>query len=335
MAEFAAVVYQNEFLPEGGTDVNAIVTVTCTGCAVGSGPYRLGRRRRDHHRRHLGLDGSYADGGGQAGGRRRARPDRRRDLVRGGGRARTRPTSPTRPYGPAPGMVVMDANRRFQAHQAVQQFRADGGTAMGTVADAGRAPLRLGRRAVGRRADQTPRDPAHRRREPQRDARPAERGHRVGRGPLPVRLPRRRRRLAGRRGAADRAGAAGHGRHRRRARASCSAEFASLMQAVDGARGRGRRPAGLDAAGRAAAVRPPGVAVGRGPHDPPHRRQRAHRRVPDGLVGRRVARLPRRPSGCPPSRSARSSSPPASSSPSGRTSSPSRWSRPAGPTTRA
>ena len=31
MAEFTAEVYQNEFLPEGGTDVNAIVTVTCAG----------------------------------------------------------------------------------------------------------------------------------------------------------------------------------------------------------------------------------------------------------------------------------------------------------------
>ena len=31
MAEFTAAVYQNEFLPDGGTDVNAIVTVTCTG----------------------------------------------------------------------------------------------------------------------------------------------------------------------------------------------------------------------------------------------------------------------------------------------------------------
>ena len=31
MAEFTAEVYQNEFLPEGGTDVNAIVTITCQG----------------------------------------------------------------------------------------------------------------------------------------------------------------------------------------------------------------------------------------------------------------------------------------------------------------
>lgn len=31
MAEFTAAVYQNEFLPDGGTDVNAIVTISCTG----------------------------------------------------------------------------------------------------------------------------------------------------------------------------------------------------------------------------------------------------------------------------------------------------------------
>ena len=31
MATFSADVYQNEFLPDGGTDVHAIVTVACTG----------------------------------------------------------------------------------------------------------------------------------------------------------------------------------------------------------------------------------------------------------------------------------------------------------------
>jgi hypothetical protein len=34
MAEFTAEVYQNEFLPEGGTDVNAIVTITCQGAGA-------------------------------------------------------------------------------------------------------------------------------------------------------------------------------------------------------------------------------------------------------------------------------------------------------------
>jgi hypothetical protein len=39
MAEFTAEVFQNEFLPEGGTDVHAIVSVTCTGAgAAGQGP---------------------------------------------------------------------------------------------------------------------------------------------------------------------------------------------------------------------------------------------------------------------------------------------------------
>ena len=31
MAQFSAEVYQNEFLPQGGTDVHAIVTITCSG----------------------------------------------------------------------------------------------------------------------------------------------------------------------------------------------------------------------------------------------------------------------------------------------------------------
>src|SRR5450759_2372248 len=34
MADFTAEVYQNEFLPDGGTDVHAIVTVTCTGAGA-------------------------------------------------------------------------------------------------------------------------------------------------------------------------------------------------------------------------------------------------------------------------------------------------------------
>ena len=34
MAEFSATVYQNEHLPAGGTDVNAIVTITCVGAGI-------------------------------------------------------------------------------------------------------------------------------------------------------------------------------------------------------------------------------------------------------------------------------------------------------------
>ena len=34
MAEFTTTVHQNEFLPDGGTDVHAIVSVTCTGAGT-------------------------------------------------------------------------------------------------------------------------------------------------------------------------------------------------------------------------------------------------------------------------------------------------------------
>src|SRR5919205_666191 len=34
MADFTATVYQNEFLPDGGTDVHAIVTIECSGAGT-------------------------------------------------------------------------------------------------------------------------------------------------------------------------------------------------------------------------------------------------------------------------------------------------------------
>ena len=36
MADFTAEVFQNEFLPDGGTDVHAIVRVTSTGATAGA-----------------------------------------------------------------------------------------------------------------------------------------------------------------------------------------------------------------------------------------------------------------------------------------------------------
>jgi len=132
MAEFAATVYQNEFLPEGGTDVNAIVTITCaqvgaagTAGRTGSGDAgeiiivdtsgSMGRTRMEAAKQaaDAALD-QIADGTWFA-------------VVAGTHQAYL--ACP--PVRSGPGMVVMDANRRFQAHQAVQQLRADGGTAMG------------------------------------------------------------------------------------------------------------------------------------------------------------------------------------------------------------
>ena len=34
MAQFTSTVFQNEFLPDGGTDVNAIITVDCQGAGA-------------------------------------------------------------------------------------------------------------------------------------------------------------------------------------------------------------------------------------------------------------------------------------------------------------
>ena len=81
MAEFTATVLQNEFLPDGGTDVHAIVTVDCSGRRHRR-PDGLRRGRRDHHHRHLGLDGAVGDGGRQAGGPGGAGRDRRRHVLR-------------------------------------------------------------------------------------------------------------------------------------------------------------------------------------------------------------------------------------------------------------
>jgi uncharacterized protein YegL len=130
MAEFSASVYQNEFLPDGGTDVNAIVTVTCSGAGSagqsGAGDAgeiiivdtsgSMGRTKLEAAKIAAAaavdqiLDGTYfavVAGSHQA---YLAFP-----VVRTGA-----------------GMVRMDAAARNAAHQAIRQFRADGGTAMGT-----------------------------------------------------------------------------------------------------------------------------------------------------------------------------------------------------------
>ena len=62
MAEFSAAVYQNEFLPDGGTDVNAIVTVTCTGAGA------AGQSGSGDAGEIIIVDTSGSMGGDQAGG---------------------------------------------------------------------------------------------------------------------------------------------------------------------------------------------------------------------------------------------------------------------------
>ncbi len=95
MAEFTAAVYQNEFLPDGGTDVNAIVTVTCTGAGT-AGQTGSGSAGEIIIVDTSGSMGTADDGRGQGGRPGRAGRDPRRHLVRGGRRLRPRRRWPTR-----------------------------------------------------------------------------------------------------------------------------------------------------------------------------------------------------------------------------------------------
>ena len=131
MAQFTAEVFQNEFLPDGGTDVHAIVRVTCRGAGHGRADQR-GRRRRDHHHRHLGLDGPD---------RHRARPRNAataalNEIIDGTWFAVIAGNHVGQLVFPYPGrpaqMVRMDPSTRQAAIAIDAAFRADGGTAMGT-----------------------------------------------------------------------------------------------------------------------------------------------------------------------------------------------------------
>ena len=99
MADFTAAVYQNEFPPTGapmpGDRVGHL-----RQCRQGR-PGRQRGRRRDHHHRHIGLDGCRDDGGCH--GRLRSRRSTRSSTAPGSrsSRAMARPSLPTRTSAPA------------------------------------------------------------------------------------------------------------------------------------------------------------------------------------------------------------------------------------------
>src|SRR5918998_238596 len=107
MADFTAAVYQNEFLPAGGTDVNAIVTITCRGAGT------AGRTKLEAAKQAAAaaidqiVDGTYFA------------------VVAGTHQAYL--AFP--PVRQGAGMVRMDPTPPFAAHQAISMFRSDGGTA--------------------------------------------------------------------------------------------------------------------------------------------------------------------------------------------------------------
>jgi hypothetical protein len=130
MANFTSDVYQNEFLPDGGTDVNAIVRITCdhAGVAGQSGSGDAGEIIVvDTSLSMTGRNFDAALEGAQAA------VDQIVDgtwfaVVAGNHRAYL--AYPRVRSGA--GMVRMDSTTRQQAKEAIRRFRPDGGTAMGS-----------------------------------------------------------------------------------------------------------------------------------------------------------------------------------------------------------
>jgi hypothetical protein len=130
MAEFSATVYQNEFLPDGGTDVNAIVTISCSG--AGS----AGQTGSGDAGEIIIVDTSGSMGRTKLEAAKTAASAALDQILDGTWFAVVAGTHQAYlaypPVRTGTGMVRMDARSRFEAQQAISQFRSDGGTAMGT-----------------------------------------------------------------------------------------------------------------------------------------------------------------------------------------------------------
>ncbi len=129
MAEFSAAVYQNEFLPDGGTDVNAIVTVTCSGAGQAG---RSGGAAGEI----IIVDTSGSMGTVNMNAAKVAAAAAVDQIIDGtwfavvAGNHQAYLAYP--PVRTGAGMVQMDASTRASAHQAIGDFTSEGGTAMGT-----------------------------------------------------------------------------------------------------------------------------------------------------------------------------------------------------------
>jgi von Willebrand factor type A C-terminal domain/von Willebrand factor type A domain len=130
MADFTAEVYQNEFLPDGGTDVHAIVTVTCTGAGA------AGQAGDGDAAEIVIVDTSGSMGEVNIRAAQNAAAAAIDQIIDGTWFAVIAGTHEARmafPAGrPELSMVQMDSTARAAARGAVSRFRADGGTAMGT-----------------------------------------------------------------------------------------------------------------------------------------------------------------------------------------------------------
>ena len=130
MAQFTAEVFQNEFLPDGGTDVHAIVRVTCRGAG------QAGQTGLTDAAEIIIVDtsGSMGESGIVQG--RNAATAALNEITDGTWFAVIAGNHVGTLVFPYPGgpqqMVRMDQSTRQAAIASMQSFRADGGTAMGT-----------------------------------------------------------------------------------------------------------------------------------------------------------------------------------------------------------
>lgn len=133
MADFTASVFQNEFLPDGGTDVNAIVTIACTGAGT------AGRSGGGSAGEVIIVDTSGSMGPATMAAARQAAQAALSEIVDGtwfaviAGSDRAMLAYPAVSSGP--GMVQMDESTRAQAQAAVERFVGSGGTAISTWLD--------------------------------------------------------------------------------------------------------------------------------------------------------------------------------------------------------
>lgn len=133
MAEFSAAVYQNEFLPDGGTDVNAIVTINCVGAGT------AGQSGSGDAGEIIIVDTSGSMGPATMAAAKDAAQAALAEIVDGtwfaviAGADRAMLAYPAVSSGP--GMVRMDAHARRQATASIDRFVGSGGTAISTWLD--------------------------------------------------------------------------------------------------------------------------------------------------------------------------------------------------------
>ena len=256
---FSASVYQNEFLPDGATEVNAVVTVT--GEDAAGGPVR----RQPEKAVVLIVDtsGSMEVPGTKIRAARRAAATAIRLLPDGTLFALVAGTEHGRlAYPPDGGLVAADERTRQRGGgRRPSDLRAGGGTAMSTWLDRTTELLQPHPEAIrlaylltdGINQGETRDD--------------LDGGIARADGRVPVRHPGRGRRLGGGRAAPHRLRPAGRGRHHQAARRD-GRRLPGLPRAGPGQVGGRRPPADVDAEGLHRPLRPPGGAHRRGPHAP-------------------------------------------------------------------